>query len=162
MVKKIVLCILVISCMGVIFSFSAEKSTESKKSSSRVVDTVIKIIDADKKLDKDKLEDLRESLTFIVRKGAHFTIYAILGALILLLTFEYNIKWKLSLIISVATSMLYACSDELHQTFVSGRSGEIRDVILDTLGAITGCAVVLLIKKIKSIRRKRNGLQKNL
>ena len=159
MIKKIILWILIISCMGVIFSFSAEKSTESKKSSSRVVDTVIKIIDADKKLDENELEDLRETLTFIVRKGAHFTIYAILGVLILLLALEYNIKGKISMAISVVISMLYACSDELHQTFVSGRSGELRDVILDTIGAITGCAVVLLISKI---RRKRNGLQKNL
>ena len=34
--------------------------------------------------------------------------------------------------------MVYASSDEIHQIFVSGRSGNIKDVIIDTCGSYLG------------------------
>ena len=43
---------------------------------------------------------------------------------------------------------LYAATDEIHQLFVPGRSGEIRDVCLDSLGVITGIIILLIIFKI--------------
>ena len=39
----------------------------------------------------------------------------------------------------------YACSDELHQLFVAGRSGEIRDVMIDSSGALAGVLLVLFL-----------------
>ena len=77
-----------------------------------------------------------EVLTPIVRKTAHFSIYAMLGI------------WTIKVIISLLFCMLYAITDEFHQTLVSGRSGEIRDVLIDSLGALTGMMLILLISKI--------------
>ena len=47
--------------------------------------------------------------------------------------------------ISVASSFLYACTDEFHQLFTGGRSGEFKDVCIDTGGAAAGAAMTLLL-----------------
>ena len=36
---------------------------------------------------------------------------------------------------------IYAATDEYHQTFIAGRSGEIQDVLLDTAGALFGIII---------------------
>ena len=41
--------------------------------------------------------------------------------------------------------LVYAISDEFHQTFIPGRSGELRDVLIDTTGVICEIAIVLII-----------------
>ena len=48
--------------------------------------------------------------------------------------------------------ILYAISDEIHQYFVPGRSAEIRDVLIDVLGANIG---ILLINKIFELGGKK-------
>lgn len=77
-------------------------------------------------------------LTFLVRKAAHISAYFVLGILIYSLLKEYRSHIKHLVIASIALSMLYACTDELHQMFVPGRSGEVRDVLIDTTGAAAG------------------------
>ena len=57
-------------------------------------------------------------LSFLIRKAAHFSIYALLGISAYMTLHSANIKrpqWSLVICI------LYACSDELHQLAVSGR-----------------------------------------
>ena len=162
MIKKIILWFLVIGCMATIFLFSSQVAEESKKTSSSVIRTTVEVIDVKKTLTEPQKEKITADLTFVVRKGAHFSIYALLGVLIFLLSREYDFHVKKAFLAAVISSMLYACSDEFHQCFVSGRSGEVRDVIIDTSGAIAGCAVVILITKIRKNRRQHNGVQKNL
>ena len=67
-------------------------------------------------------------LTFhiFIRKLAHFTEYFGLG----LFAFYAFKDYKISLLLSV----LVACCDEILQLFVVGRSGQISDVLLDSLG----------------------------
>lgn len=43
---------------------------------------------------------------------------------------------------------VYAITDEIHQLFIPGRSGEIRDVCIDSLGVLTGIIFMLMIIKI--------------
>ena len=44
--------------------------------------------------------------------------------------------------------VLYAASDEFHQSFVPGRSPSIVDVGIDSLGVLTGILAVLIIISI--------------
>ena len=69
--------------------------------------------------------------TFI-RKCAHFIEYAILGVFAGL-SFEKEYFWKI-----LVLCILVACCDETIQLFVEGRSGQISDVLLDSIGALTG------------------------
>lgn len=58
------------------------------------------------------------------------------------------------LFLTILASALYACTDEFHQLFVPGRTGQIFDVFVDTLGATFGCLLVLGVLKIKQARIK--------
>jgi VanZ family protein len=60
---------------------------------------------------------------------------------------EKKVLWKLCLR-SILFSMLYASTDEFHQLFVEGRSGSVRDVMIDTLGATLGILFFLCLWKI--------------
>lgn len=55
---------------------------------------------------------------------------------------------KYALAMSIFLSFLYACTDELHQIFVPGRSAQFRDVLIDTLGASFGAIITYLIIKL--------------
>ena len=51
---------------------------------------------------------------------------------------EYNLTLKEMIIASLLICIMYAVSDEVHQSFVIGRAGRLLDVFIDTLGSITG------------------------
>lgn len=53
-------------------------------------------------------------------------------------------------------SFFYGLSDEFHQSFVSGRESSMGDVIVDTIGGVTGGAVYLLFLRYISRKRFRN------
>ena len=67
----------------------------------------------------------------VLRKLAHVTEYAVLGFLL---------ARAAPLAAAFALGVLYAVSDELHQSFVSGRQGAPRDVAIDALGVVIGLA----------------------
>ena len=55
---------------------------------------------------------------------------------------------KYPLIMSITLSFFYACTDELHQIFVPGRSAQFRDILIDTLGASFGATITYLTIKL--------------
>lgn len=64
--------------------------------------------------------------------------------MLLMFTYEtYPLRFKC--FISLLVSFLYACSDELHQFFVGGRSASFRDVLIDSTGACIGILLTLII-----------------
>lgn len=50
--------------------------------------------------------------------------------------------------------VLYACFDEMHQFFVPGRSCELRDVLIDSVGALIGALLVFLTRRLREKREK--------
>lgn len=86
-----------------------------------------------------------------LRKLAHGTEYAILGIL-LYHTFRnflpeggrLTFRWWYPFLFGA----LYAASDELHQRFVPGRSGELRDVLLDSFGVMAGVLASVLLSRL--------------
>lgn len=145
MYKKIILWILVILCMSLIFGFSAQEAKESDQTSTSFMSMIIRFFDTDNSLGDEIVSQIADELNHIVRKSAHFSIYAVLGGLMFLLIRQYRPGFLRPLINSTVLSMLYACSDEIHQIFVPGRAGRISDVLLDTAGALFGAGVLLLI-----------------
>lgn len=146
--KKIIMWILVLSWMGLIFFFSSQPADESSTVSRGFVYEVIKFFDFSHKLPDSKIMKTAEDINGIIRKVAHFSIYAVLGFLLFYLIHEYTAKKYIILSSSPIIALIYAISDEFHQTFIDGRSGEIRDVLIDTSGAITGIIFALLLLKI--------------
>lgn len=94
---------------------------------------------------------------FIVRKCAHFLEYMIL-ALLAFNVLKLYLNMKQVVIFTIAFVFLYACSDEIHQLFVLGREGAIRDVIIDTCGGI----VLVVIKLFVCYVQRASNLNKKI
>lgn len=147
--KKTILKVLIILWMIIIFLFSNQPADDSTKLSdgfiSRTIGNIYKI--THKETTEEKLTEIKEKYTHITRKAAHFTIYLILGLLVGTLLKEYNIETKKIILYGVLICMLYAITDEIHQIFIPGRSGEIKDVLIDTSGSTVGI-IIMNIKKL--------------
>jgi VanZ family protein len=66
----------------------------------------------------------------VLRKLAHAAEYAVLGALV------YRAIRREPVAIVLASA--YAVTDEVHQSFVSGRQGSPLDWLVDTVGVVLG------------------------
>lgn len=174
--KKILSWILVVIWMIIIFYFSNMNTTESNQKS---LETIEHIIDATEQLDTSKQEVQQENnnltveeqyqqyqkqqyeqyqrqqlinvLNYPVRKLAHMFIYFVL-ALLILSAFKNEKKRKKIKDITLVICFLYAYTDELHQAFVVGRSGNIFDVFIDTIGSL-----IAIMIYTKYANTKKNG-----
>jgi len=75
-------------------------------------------------------------------KVLHVAAYALLGALFFraLATGRFKTNLKAAAMLSILFSGLYGLSDEVHQSFVLGRSAEAADVLADFVGGILGAS----------------------
>lgn len=118
-IKRIIFLILIIANCLIIFSFSNQKSEDSGNSSGRVVNFISEIISAIKNMPEQEKNDFKENVMQpLVRKLAHFSIYTVLGILIMNFMFTFRRSFYQCGLFSIFLGFLYACSDELHQLFV--------------------------------------------
>lgn len=82
--------------------------------------------------------------SFIIRKWAHFGIYMILGILSMGV-FTYAFNFYKAFLITFYCGSFFAFTDEIHQLFVEGRTGQINDFEIDVLGLVTGMTFCLFI-----------------
>ena len=89
---------------------------------------------------EEKLERASQLLNAPLRKVMHASVYFVLAFLIIFVTnyLFHNKKYLISAIIAIVLVIIFAGFDEFHQTFVEGRTGAIKDVLIDTAGGITG------------------------
>lgn len=128
--------------MGVIFYFSHQSGDASMQLSDGILDSF-------KSLFQNFLD--YHTLSYIVRKIAHFTEYFILGLLIYHLVKQYRVISKTEIIWMILFCVIYAMSDEFHQVFIGGRSPMIFDVIIDSLGSSLSILILQLLQKRKII-----------
>ena len=103
---------------------------------------------------------LTDTVVIVVRKCAHIIEYIVLGASIYFVTEDWYQAKKdqnqnaatrnanslhKSLWQAWFVAFLYAVTDEIHQCFVPGRSGEIADVIIDSIGCLIGVAIMYIV-----------------
>ena len=89
-----------------------------------------------------------EGFNHILRKNAHFFTYLILGVLMINALRSSKVYGLPSVALALGICVLYAISDEVHQLFVPGRGGQIRDVFIDSAGASVGIGVYWLIGRV--------------
>jgi len=75
----------------------------------------------------------------VLRKCAHVTEYAVLGALL------YRALGREAL--ALAVGIAYAATDELHQHFIRGRHASPVDVAIDAVGVALGMLVWLRVRQ---------------
>ena len=145
-IKRIVYAVLIILWMITIFEFSNQNGDTSQGTSDVITDKIIEI--------NNDLENKRDQVSFCVRKLAHFSIYLI-GVILAFGFFDtYSLQKKYVIAFALMFGIVYASLDEFHQSFISGRSAQIRDVCIDTCGVITGEIISCFVKKHKKLLKK--------
>lgn len=147
MIVKILLIVLTILVMIFIFKMSAMEAEESSQLSTSVGYTVGEIVvEGFNEMPDAEQQQYVDGIEHPLRKLAHFSEFAALGFLLLLdvVAFTKFSEFK-RFLIAVIMGLIYAASDELHQTLVSGRSCEFKDVMIDVSGVITGCIVATVM-----------------
>ena len=92
-------------------------------------------------------ESSKISNDLIIRKLGHFSEYMILGFFSFSYLSNFFVKsnefkdYRKTAIVSFLFSVVYAASDEFHQTFVVGRDGNIIDVLIDSSGTLVGIMI---------------------
>ncbi len=153
--KYYLLWIPAIFIMILIFFFSAQNGNTSSETSGGFAEFLAKISHPDfASFSNSKKLSVLSNCQFIVRKAAHFSVYAALGFFCTLPLLHYKrLLFFKRICAAVLISAVYALSDEFHQYFVPERSCRITDVLIDTCGALTGALcfsiLVYFIKKIK-------------
>lgn len=145
---RIVLLILLFGTFYIIFGFSSQDGEESGGISSRVTEFILEKSNTYKNIEENRQDEIFERTEKIIRKIAHFSIYALVGFLLMGLVSTFKLKEKNRILISLILGVLYATSDEIHQLFSPGRSAQITDVYIDTLGILVGIFVILLFIKV--------------
>ncbi len=146
-ITKILAWLPAIFWMGLIFYLSHQPATESSDLSSGVAEKIMNII---KKMIPNVSFDF-EIFHHIVRKNAHFFAYLILGVLIISainITSDIDDRGYRIIIQAIIICVLYAISDEVHQLFIPGRAGQVRDVMIDSAGATVGSAGTYFLLKV--------------
>lgn len=144
-------------CMILIFYFSSQTAADSSETSETFIQEILtqvfpEFVEESPQEQKNRVETLQ----FFVRKTAHFSLYALLS-LLLLFAFLQLFSFYKAVFSAFLCSALYAISDEIHQSFVPGRSCELRDICIDSLGALTAlCIVILIYYFICKCRKKQN------
>lgn len=87
------------------------------------------------------------SWDFVLKKGAHMFVYAVLFRLALRSVAWKRQPHKRDYLISFALVLLYALSDEWHQSFTPGRSPKWYDIAYDMWGAWVAFVATITIKK---------------
>lgn len=131
----------------VIFMFSTQNASESSQTSGFFLMQIGNFIG----IDLLSLPFI-DVLQFIIRKGAHMFSYFVLGILSYR-AFKLVQPLKAFRYAGLFT-VLYACSDEFHQLFVPGRSGQMSDVLIDSLGMLIGFFLLFMIERYKRKRVK--------
>lgn len=144
------------SWMAVIFYLSHQPGSASSDLSSGILAMLLNFIDQV----APNLELNVESFHTFVRKNAHFMAYLFLSLLSLNAWKSSGYRGWRQLFLGFGMCVLFAATDEIHQLFIEGRSGEVRDVLIDSTGAAVGVVVYMIAAKVVGLWKNSDDKQK--
>ena len=158
LIKRTIAVILTIIWMLVIFAYSAKTAEASTGQSLRLGRALGRLVISDwNELSETEQQAFAERWDHPIRKTAHVTEFAILGILLTNVFLLRKTKKKPAAMLSLFCGIVYAASDELHQTFVPGRAGMFSDVCVDTCGVVIGTALLIGIYVLAEMIKGRSG-----
>lgn len=147
----------VLALMVFIFVMSSQPADESLKTSGGFVSFAEHLFYPElDSMPPAEREQIHSAVTNVVRKIGHFCEYGALGFFTFLHFDAIDQKRKIPKkgLWALLVCFLYSCSDEIHQAFVPERGPGVRDVLIDTSGALAGILVMTLLLYIV---RKKHG-----
>lgn len=122
---------------GLIWCLSAQPAEQSKVVSETVTENVLVAGGSDYSGAETAVQaSIDELLSFFIRKGAHMFLFFVLALLVWFALVQLMKRRPHRAAAVAVLCILLAASDELHQKMVPGRSGELRDVLVDTAGIL--------------------------
>ena len=140
--------------MIIIFLFSAQQGSSSGSLST----SVLNIVSSAWNSVLPNINFNEGYVHLLIRKGAHFSVYLVLGILTSNALRISGVPLKKQILYAFVISVLYAASDEFHQSFVPDRGPSIVDVGIDSAGATVGISLYQGIRKIISRNRQKNKI----
>ncbi|MBQ8894615.1 MAG: VanZ family protein [Clostridia bacterium] len=141
----ILLVLLVLAVTAFIFSNSLKGAEASNRDSDSIIALIQPLV--------ERLfgQGAADHLNYAVRKSAHVVEFALLGVLVscLVLALKKSLRGY-----EFFYALAVAVVDEFIQSF-TGRTSQIKDVLIDFSGALLGFGIVFLITKLQ--KRKKNG-----
>lgn len=143
----------VVIVAGMIFLFSSQDGLASSQTSGAVVQLLLRWTRPDyASLPQAEQNALYQTYQFWIRKGAHFSEFALLGMFLTLLLNALDRPWKAGK--SWLLGTVYAGTDELHQMVLGTRTAAWQDVAIDSAGVLFGVLLILLILALARRRKK--------
>ena len=145
-IKKITISWLLVTLWVIlIFAMSSmatnESNTKSKEALNQIVEKTVvttnRIGITNKHPSENSLKNFIDKYNYLFRKIAHASEYFLLTILLLIALKNSGVVGKKIFITAICICFLYACSDEYHQTFVNGRTGQFSDTLIDSLGGLS-------------------------
>lgn len=156
-VIRAILLTMLIGTFVIIFGFSSQNGETSGSLSRKVTEFIVEANIFNKNLTEEQKEIQIQNLHPKIRKLAHFSIYTLVGILLMSLCMTYKIKNSKRITISLILGIIYATTDEIHQLFIKGRSGNIIDVLIDTSGVLFGIFIIFGITHLWTRSRITNA-----
>ena len=146
--KIIVLLLLATLCCLSIFKLSSMTSLNSNDKSTDLaaifIEDTLEVTNeygiTDSHPSEQKLAKAIQLINAPLRKVAHASVYFALAFVVCLAMaaiFSHK-RYLLSCVLALIFCVVFAITDEYHQTFVSGRTGQALDVLIDSVGALAG------------------------
>ena len=158
---RVILIVLLIATFVRIFCFSSQDGEKSSSVSRKVTTAVTQNVKKIRDMDSKERELTLNKIEHVIRKIAHFSIYTLVGILMMALMSTYNISKSKQILVSILVGIMYAASDEIHQYFIPGRSAMVTDVLIDTAGVCLGVSIVLMSLQIyiKICKKRQKSIE---
>lgn len=134
---------------AVIWFFSAQNGVESQNVSDGVLTQLFHYDILNSPLVLSGL------LSFLVRKAAHMGVFFVLTGLLVFALKGYVQRPAVQAVAAISLCAALAAVDEFHQTFVPGRSGLPRDVVIDLCGGAVFLLCWWVFRKIQAKRAQK-------
>lgn len=150
--------IVMIGWMGLIFYFSSRTGSVSSAQSSQMQEMIFNVV--------PNIKDAYLKIAgsgigiFHIRKLAHMFLYFMLAVFVYVFMYMKTKNFVIGIKISMLISVVYAALDEIHQLYVVGRSGQLTDVWVDSIGvfiAIVIISIVEIVRSKKQIKESKVG-----
>ena len=151
--KKILIWIPAVILAIIIFGFSGQNGEQSKGLSYKVAEILVDGADALHLIDIKYIgrEHAIEQMQTPVRKIAHMTEYAFFALSVYIALAVNEIKWRWTKYAAFLIVVAYACTDEIHQLFISGRNGSVVDVLIDATGGFKAIFICMMCDKRRKV-----------
>ena len=144
--RKLVFASMVIVWMSIIFLLSSRTSEVSTNDSNRIGLLIGKtFVPNFEEWNEERQMEFAKNIDYPIRKTAHALEYAILGILLAGALVDEKKRQRVRILIPWVLGTFYAVTDEFHQFFVPGRSGQVSDVALDSTGVLIGVLTVIIL-----------------